>query len=208
VFDLDNTLHDASAHIFPHINGAMTAYLERELGLGHDEANALRRTYWTRYGATLIGLIRHHGTNPGHFLAETHRFDDLPALLVSEPRLRHTLLRLHGRRLIFSNAPIRYSEAVLRGLGIADMFTDVFCIERARFRPKPDAWSFLRLARVHRLCLTRCIMVEDTLANLQTAKRLGMKTVWVSRERRTPAYVDYKIPSLMALPRLQARLQH
>ena len=31
LFDLDNTLHNASAHIFPHINRSMTAYLERHL---------------------------------------------------------------------------------------------------------------------------------------------------------------------------------
>ena len=38
VFDLDNTLHNASPHIFPHINRAMTAYLQAHLGL--DEAAA------------------------------------------------------------------------------------------------------------------------------------------------------------------------
>ena len=27
IFDLDNTLHDATPHIFPHINRSMTAYL-------------------------------------------------------------------------------------------------------------------------------------------------------------------------------------
>lgn len=208
LFDLDNTLHDASSHIFPHINAAMTAYLQRELGLTHDEANQLRRTYWTRYGATLLGLMRHHGTDPRHFLDETHRFPDLHAMLVAEPRLRHTLLRLRGRRVVFSNAPTRYSEKILGLLGIRDLFGAVFCIEHSRFRPKPDAWAFLRLCRVHRLRLTRCIMVEDTLANLATAKRLGMKTVWVSREGRVPPYVDIRISSLMELTRLQGRLPH
>ena len=27
IFDLDNTLHNATPHIFPHINSSMTAYL-------------------------------------------------------------------------------------------------------------------------------------------------------------------------------------
>ncbi len=34
IFDLDNTLHDADPHIFPHLNRSMTAYLETHLGLG------------------------------------------------------------------------------------------------------------------------------------------------------------------------------
>ena len=33
VFDLDNTLHNATPHIFPHINRSMTAYLQQHLQL-------------------------------------------------------------------------------------------------------------------------------------------------------------------------------
>jgi putative hydrolase of the HAD superfamily len=49
-------------------------------------------------------------------------------------------------------------------------------------------------------------MVEDSRENLRPAKRLGMKTVWVTREPRTPAYVDVKTVSVLALPRLLGRL--
>ena len=48
IFDLDNTLHDANVHIFPHLNHSMTAYLQRYLGLDRDGANALRVQYWRR----------------------------------------------------------------------------------------------------------------------------------------------------------------
>ena len=81
VFDLDNTLHDADPHIFPHINRSMTEYLQRELGLDEAAAGELRRHYWLRYGATLSGLQRHHGVKPAHFLSETHRLPGLDAEL-------------------------------------------------------------------------------------------------------------------------------
>jgi putative hydrolase of the HAD superfamily len=50
-------------------------------------------------------------------------------------------------------------------------------------------------------------MVEDTLENLRTAKRLGMKTVWVRRAGRAPGYVDIAISDIAKLPRVVARLQ-
>jgi putative hydrolase of the HAD superfamily len=206
VFDLDNTLHNATPHIFPHINRSMTAYLQDALGLTEQEATELRRHYWQRYGATLLGLMRHHGTDPTHFLHATHQFPDLDRMLVREPQLRATLRRLPGRKYVFSNSPAHYSRAVLRGLAIADLFTGVFCIEHTRYQPKPDIAGFLRLARTNRLRLSRCIMVEDMLENLRTAKKLGMKTIWVSRAGRAPAYVDLKIADLMELPRLLSRL--
>jgi putative hydrolase of the HAD superfamily len=207
IFDLDNTLHNASPHIFPHINRAMTAYVQTHLGLDEDAAGELRRRYWKRYGATLLGLMRHHQTDPGHFLWHTHQFPELDRMLIHEPQLRAVLRRLPGKKLVFSNSPVHYSRAVLKALSIADLFDDVFSIERTRYRPKPDSDGFLRLCRAHRLKPQRCIMVEDTLDNLRTAGRLGMKTVWVARAARAPGYVDVKVPNLMQLPRMLAYLQ-
>ena len=206
IFDLDNTLHNASPHIFPHINRAMTQYLEAELGLDNEAASALRQHYWKRYGATLLGLMRHHGTDPRHFLWQTHQFPELRRMLVREPLLRATLRRLPGRKFVFSNAPVHYSRAVLKGLAIADLFDAVFSIERTGFKPKPDVHGFLRLVRANHLRARRCIMVEDTLANLRTAKKLGMKTVWVSHERRAPRYVDLRIANLSELRRALPQL--
>ena len=129
LFDLDNTLHNASPHIFPHINRSMTRYLEQHLGLALDEANALRMQYWHRYGATMLGLMRHHGTDPDHFLVETHRFDRLHEMMVFERALRGMLRALPGRRIVFSNAPRHYAEAVLEIMGVRRLFEDVVGIE-------------------------------------------------------------------------------
>ena len=202
IFDLDNTLHDARPHIFPHINRSMTEYVARLLDLGEEDANELRDFYWKRYGATLIGLIRHHRVDPGHFLRETHHFPELDRMVVGRRELRSVLRRLPGRKIVFSNAPGHYARAVVQALGVSDLFDDVFSIERTRFRPKPDAHGFLRLMHAHRLVASRCIMVEDSLENLRTAKRLGMKTVWVSESNCAPAWVDVNVRQLFRLPRL------
>lgn len=206
IFDLDNTLHDATAHVFPHLNRSMTAYLERHLGLDTDGANALRIQYWHRYGATLLGLIRHHAVDPHHFLRETHAFPELRRAVLRHPLLRSVLTRLPGRKLVFSNAPVHYSRAVLQLLRVEDLFDDVFTIEHTRFRPKPDPAGFRRLLRKHRVHPRVCIMVEDTLVNLKAAKRLGMKTVWVGPSVRVPAHVDVSIRILAELPSHLRRL--
>ena len=207
IFDLDNTLHDAHTHIFPQMNRAMTAYVQTALGLEEAAASELRVQYWRRYGATLLGLMRHHGTDPRHFLRETHRFTHLEAILRKEPGLRQALERLRGRRIVFSNAPAHYARAVLKALRIADLFDDVCTIESTRFRPKPDAYGFLRVLRRNRLVASQCIMVEDTLDNLRTAKELGMRTVWVSRAYSAPAYVDVTVRNIRGLQRAGQRMR-
>jgi putative hydrolase of the HAD superfamily len=206
IFDLDNTLHDATPHIFPHINRGMTAYLQQNLGLGEQAASELRMHYWQRYGATLSGMMRHHGTDPEHFLRHTHQFPELPRMVLREPRLRHVLKRLPGRKLLFSNAPLHYARAVLQLLRVDDLFDDVFAIEHALFCPKPQLQGFVRLLQKHRLNPARCVMVEDSAENLRTAKRLGMRTVWVNGAARLPAYVDVKIRVVTEMPRVVSRL--
>ena len=206
LFDLDNTLHNASVHVFPHINRSMTEYLERHLALSRDEANALRVHYWHRYGATLLGLVRHHGTDPHHFLRETHRFDKLHELMVFERALRAMLRALPGRKIVFSNGPHRYAEAVLRAMGLRRCFAEVVGIEQMRFHPKPGVRAFHHLLHDQRLKAHRCVLVEDSPENLRTARRLGMRTVLVSRALGRPAYVDLKIASILDLRRALGQL--
>jgi len=206
LFDLDNTLHNASPHIFPHINRSMREYIERHLGVDEQEASRIRQTYWDRYGATLTGLVRHHGVDPRHFLHETHQFENLHRMVVFERGLKAMLQRLPGRKIIFSNAPRHYTEAVLRLAGIRHEFAAVYSIEQLRFRPKPAVSGFLRILRRERLDAKRCVMVEDSLANLVTAKRLGIRTVWVSAGLRRSTHVDVRLRRVTRLPAFLGRL--
>jgi len=206
IFDLDNTLHNATPHIFPHINRSMTAYLQQHLQLDEEEANELRVHYWQRYGATLSGLMRHHGTDPEHFLWHTHQFPELSRMVLRVPRLRHVLKALPGKKVVFSNAPQHYVHAVLKLLRVDDLFDDVMAVEHTRYRPKPDNFGFIRLLRRHRIRAAQCVMIEDSLENLHAAKRLGMRTVWVNSGNRNSPCVDVKIRDVMQLPRALHRL--
>jgi len=206
IFDLDNTLHNATPHIFPHINRSMTAYLQKHLQLDEAQADTLRMEYWQCYGATLSGLMRHHGTDPDHFLWHTHQFPDLPKMVLRDSRLRHVLKSLPGRKVVFSNAPQHYARAVLALLRVDNLFEDVFAIEQTRYRPKPQFAGFRCLLQRHRLRAAQCVMVEDSAENLYAAKRLGMRTVWVSDAPAAPAWVDLKVRNVLALPRMLNKL--
>ncbi len=206
LFDLDNTLHDASSYVFPHINRSMREYIEKHLGVDEVEATRIRQDYWARYGATLLGLVRHHGTDPDHFLWHTHQFENLPRLVVHDRALRGMLRRLPGRKIVFSNAPRHYTEAVLDILGVRRLFDAVWSIERLRFQPKPLPEAFRRLLHGERIRPQQCVFVEDTAANLKTAKRLGMKTVLIARGTRVPAWVDLRLKSALDLPRALHKL--
>ena len=201
IFDLDNTLHDARARIFPSMHGQINAFLKRHFGVDDAGADAMREGFWRTYGTTLNGLMRHHGVHPRRFLAETHVFPELADLVVRENALKHALERLGGTKLVFSNAPRHYVEQVLQAIGLGRYFDGVYTIEDARYRGKPALHGFHFLLRKHNLAPQRCAFVDDMLENLRTAHQLGMSTVWVSHIRRRVPFVDIRVASVTELPR-------
>jgi putative hydrolase of the HAD superfamily len=110
-FDLDNTLHDTSYKIFREINLGMTAAVMEALSLDEQEASVLRTKYWRKYGATLIGLVRHHQIDAHAFLHRSHDFDIAP-LVRAESGLAQKLRRLPGRKVLVTNAPLHYLSLI------------------------------------------------------------------------------------------------
>lgn len=231
LFDLDNTLHDASHAIFPSISAQMNVFIARVLGDGTTPAsaelvNATRMGYLKRYGATLLGMIKHHDVNVADFLRQTHDMGELRQMIRAERGLGRLLRCLPGRKILLTNAPTRYSSDVMRHLGLGRHFTHHIAIENMRvhgqLRPKPSKLMLRRLLRKHRAAARRTILVEDTLANLRSAKQLGMRTVWITQYLRSadpvsgaalpkmlkrPAYVDVKVKSVRQLPGRLHRLR-
>ena len=203
MFDLDDTLHNASAHIFPVMNQAMTNYIMDTLAMDEAAAHDLRRHYWRVYGATLKGLMRHHQTDPQHFLKVTHQFDDLAERVIAVKRLRHLIKSLAGRKVVFTNAPRDYALRVLNLLGIADCFELVFSVESTKFHAKPSVRGFQLLLASLRVKASDCVLLEDNAAALMTAKRLGMKTVLLSKKYHKPSFVDYRINQVLALTHIR-----
>ena len=221
LFDLDNTLHNASYAAFGGINEGMTAYIVEELGVSPAEANALRLAYLLRYGATLLGLVRHHGIHADHFLHHTHLLPGLEGRVHGHPHDFDAIARLQGRKFVLTNAPRAYVDRVLGALGIAMLFDGVISIEDmvmfGHLRPKPDTRMLKRIAVRIAASPSNCVLVEDTLVHQKAARRIGMTTVWMQRWtrqaakhitphgkvgvylHRKPAYVCARISSLKQL---------
>jgi putative hydrolase of the HAD superfamily len=185
LFDLDNTLHDASHASFGPTSQAMSEYIAAHLGMSADEASALRQRYWNHYGATLLGVVRHHRVKAAHFLEQTHRLPGLEQRLRTSAHDRAALARLPGRKVILTNAPRAYTLRVLGTLGLAQFFDQVLSIEDmamfGHLRPKPDARMFRHVLARLRVKATRCVLVEDTLEHQKAAHAIGMRTVWMQR---------------------------
>ncbi len=205
IFDLDNTLYPPSSHLFDQIDRRMTAFIGELLGLPPEKARAVQKDYFHRYGTSLRGLMAEHGADPEAYLAAVHDVDY--DVLAPDPALKAALLRLPGRRIVYTNGTARHAEKVMARLGIAEAFSAIFDIRDADFWPKPHPAAYDALIAREGIDPSRAVLVEDSLKNLPPATALGMRTVWL-RNRRDTAGAELFDPTgrTVAIDDLQAWL--
>ena len=233
LFDLDNTLHDASWRLMAEINRRMTQYIQSMFQLNQAEASALRARYWKRYGATLLGLVAHHGVDADDFLQKTHPIDTLDDLFLPNPGLARKPSICKGERWLVTNAPRAYAQEIVKRLGLQHFFDATIYIDdmkiHGRLRPKPSRLLWARVCHGSRLTGQRLVpqprerlLVDDSDGNLRSAHRLGLKTVRFNGSKahadlgwrlgrpfsaRRPSFVRHQVNSWATLVRGIGRSQ-
>jgi putative hydrolase of the HAD superfamily len=201
VFDLDNTLYPARA-LYDEIGERMTNYIARATGLDMEGALHIREKYFHEYGATVVGLAKHHDIDPRDFLLDVHLADH--SVLAPDAELRGLIGRLPGRRIIFTNGGGGHAQRVLESLNLDGLFESVFDIEDAELTPKPQRECYQRLIARCRFDARDALLIEDTLRNLEPAHDLGFATALVGpvHPNPRPPYVDHWAADVKTLLRL------
>jgi putative hydrolase of the HAD superfamily len=197
-FDLDDTLYPTSSGLWDAIRQRMNEYMQGLIDLPLVEIVNLRKTYLETYGTTLRGLQAHYDVDTDEYLAFVH---DLPLekYILPDPGLRTLLLSLPQKRWIFTNADANHASRVLSILGIKDCFIGIIDIRAIDFACKPDKIAYQRtLALTSDDDPTECVLFDDSLRNLSTAREMGFFTVLVGKNSHEPS-VDRTISSLHEL---------
>jgi putative hydrolase of the HAD superfamily len=184
IFDLDNTLYPATANVFPQIDKRMKAFIGQLLKLSPEDAFALQKDYYWKYGTTLRGLMINHKVEPDEFLEYVHDIDH--SALGANTELDAILEHLPGRRFIYTNGSERHAVNVLDRLGVTRHFDGIFDIRASNYIPKPDPAPYATMIARHAITPARAIMFEDIHRNLKPAADLGMTTVWVQGGEHFP----------------------
>ena len=197
VFDMDDTLYPREQGLMQLVQARINAYVVEAVGLDPVSARVLQRQFLDEHGTTLAGLMANYTIDPAHFLHDVH---DVPMdSLEPNPRLVEQLMRLPGRRLVFTNGARDYADRVLDRLGVTACFDGVFTIEDADLTPKPAPSTFRHFIDRYGLDPHRAAFFEDTPRNLEPAKALGMTTVLIGDGHGKPLgdHIDHIAPDLL-----------
>lgn len=176
IFDLDHTLYTLDAAQHRAMEERICVFVQRHFGLPRDPAWEIQKRYLREYGSTLAGLVRHDGVDPDIY---HDAVNDLAALsLKGDANLRAALVRLPGRRLVFTNNCGRYAAGVLKALGVDDLFETIVDAKALGYVPKPQEPAYEALLALGNFTPQRAALFDDSVRNLVPARARGMTTVW------------------------------
>ncbi|WND03420.1 pyrimidine 5'-nucleotidase [Temperatibacter marinus] len=177
IFDLDNTLYPAESDLFAQIDVKMTEYIANHFQIDKASAREKQKHYLVTYGATMRGLMENDGIDPHHFLENVHDIDFSP--IQKDVLLREAIEKLPGRKLIYTNADVTYTDNVLERLGLLNLFEGVHDILASNLTPKPSIPAFDDFLSCYDIDPAKAVFFEDSIRNLIPAKKAGMGCVWI-----------------------------
>ena len=200
IFDCDGVLYKDLDAVFGQVSKKMGEYISRKLNVDLKKAKELQRNYFHQYNTSLNGLMIHHKIDPHEFLEYVHDID--LDFLKKDTLLREELLKLDVKKFVYTNGSRDHVNNITKHLGIDDLFDGVFDIVDGQFIPKPQIEPFKFLIKKFEIVAEETIFIEDIAKNLEPAKKLGMKTVWLindeywGKKDSDKDFIDLKIKNL------------
>ena len=200
LFDLDNTLYAGTTKVFDQVDKKMSKFISEKLNLSIEEAKKIQKDYFHEYNTTLNGMIKNHEIDANEFLEFVH--DVNLDFLKKDKFLENEIMKLNGKKIIFTNGSRAHAENVTKKIGIDKLFDGIFDIVDSNFIPKPSKESYEKIIENYKIEPQYCIFFEDIARNLKPAHELGMKTVWIKNNEPWAAkfsdstFINYKTDNL------------
>ena len=200
LFDCDGTLYDDSkAH--GHFTSLLLAYLGKKLNIEPHQVLLLREKLVRKYGIddSITVFSEEYEIPRAEIYAQTFgRLDLTKCGAVRDLALREALLKLKGKRVIFTNNPKEHAAQVTLRLGVSECFDGIFGSAEIHPYRKPMIGAY-RMVEEILTPFVKITFVEDTLANLLPAHEMGWRTVWLSKSGTTSEkamHVNHSISSI------------
>ena len=202
VYDFDGTLVDTKQDIADSVNRVLQELelrtLDREIlhtfigkGVNHLMTRSLEGTGYDDLPRAIDAFMRHYEE---HLMDQTGLF----------PNCRETLDYFSGKEnAILSNKPTRFITQILDALDCSDPFSTIIGGDLMPAK-KPDPDGLLHILEQHQIRPEDALMIGDSLVDIETGKRAGVKTCGVTyghagRETLTSAQPDWIIDDLSEL---------
>lgn len=180
VFDNDGTLYDDSIAKEQFMK-ILSEYVSQLLNIPIDQvlSEITRLKLKWNTDATVVALMKEYKLDFAKIVGDTYLKIKLEKCSISAPDLaRFSILNaIPWPKVVFTNNPSVFARYILSYVGLAGCFSDFIGIQETRFYGKPDLKAYKTVEKRHK-GFNRIIFCDDSLKNLDVARKLGWITVW------------------------------
>lgn len=210
LFDLDNTLYPAAMPMEREVTERMVRFVADFLGVGVEEARAIRKAQSGRSSTTLEWLMTAYNfSDAARFFEAVHPASEIDEL-VFDPRLRDFLISLDLPMSVLTNAPRVHADRVLSFYNIADLFLAVSDIETNNLKGKPYKSAFVTALEAAKFSVEETLFFDDFPSYVAGFEALGGKTVLVGANAEPSALSApnrFSIKTIYETPRVLRALR-
>lgn len=180
VFDNDGTLYNDSL-VGSRFGEICQRYVITRFGVSPDEGKArrflveLKRKWHTPF--SVLALSKEFEVELEEIVASTYLKLDFSACGVRKDSAKESVIKaVPHKKVVLTNNPTAYAQSVLRHVGLEGFFERVVGMENLLPHLKPDPKAYQVVEKMYPS--HEYILVDDTVANLQTALDRGWRTIW------------------------------
>ncbi|KAK3233022.1 hypothetical protein CYMTET_56639 [Cymbomonas tetramitiformis] len=183
IFDLDGTLYPNDNGYVDHIRGNAERFIHETLGVPAEEAGPTRKKALALANQTALGLRMQGFDFVTEDLVSCMR-EGAELFMTPDKEVQDFLSTLCQKKkmYIFTNTREVHAREALELLGLSSYFLEVYGADFMGDCCKPQEAAFQKVLDDISVDAKSCVMFEDSLKNLRTAKFMGMTTVFITSE--------------------------
>ena len=191
----------------PEFNGLVSDAIARaalKLGakLSFEEAATLAKESYAKHHHSCRSFIQDHGLDEHDLYQTYHQELDVTSIRPDVKMLddfRHSSKPYRDHQVLLTQSVINWKDRVLAHLDIASCFKAAICSDEYGYREKNrDSEPYLMALDALNAGPAQTDFIDDTVANLQVAKALGMRTF----------YIHHGKPLTLLPPGVDAQIAH
>lgn len=205
IFDLDHTLYPLSFKAEKGYDDRCREYLIQFPQIECMTAAEFQKMWREKYNYNSEAVKKDTGISINDFMNHVSRIN--MSSLQPNPKLNTLLGKLKTGKYLFTDNLAEHVQDTFQALQVnTEHFDGIFTSAHSGFIFKPDIKAFEIMLEKYNLNPKDCVMVEDNLHNLRTAKKLGMQTIWITNQEENYPFCDYQFEDI--IPALELLIQH
>lgn len=191
IFDLDSTLYYVGDKIEKLCDSKVMSYLVKNMNISETKAHHLIKQFREKYRYDSEAIAKEYPFKQSEFVEYVCDMptDDIP----QDKELSQILRQIPNTKYILTDSTQKHTKDILKKMKVDEnIFTYIYDAHDMEYIFKYRRECFEKFLQTFNLKAQDCVMFEDSIKNLETAKACGMITVYIKpNQTNKPEFVDY-----------------